>query len=344
MRQSNMKKLVAMLVALAFIMGIAVVGYAGEEHFEFNDSKGPRDWMKDGKKEYEEAMKAGGKAISFRAAMQSLGPVVSGLAAAIAGNDRKKIVELGRAFFDHPPISPETRQPWFPGKENNIESIVYGLEAHYWGFRLSNHAKDPKVETNVLVWDFTEMVGRCMKCHDRFRDANKTRTAPVVTEGEVVVKTVDGVEVTLVDGVDQFVTIPNDKMSAKDWGTTGALASKAKAMAGMKPLTWPAVMRSLLPHVSGIAEALVKNDREAIVKLTARFKGHPFFDPKTRAQWVPQEDGIEFNSYGGEVHRMGTRLNLHARDPKVENYTLMADFTRILTGCVKCHNRFRDGK
>jgi len=52
---------------------------------------------------------------------------------------------------------------------------MFILEAHTWGFRLANHAKDPKVEMNVLMSDFSHMMERCQKCHDRFRDSVQGR-------------------------------------------------------------------------------------------------------------------------------------------------------------------------
>lgn len=173
MKQSNKRKLVSILITLIFIMGIAVAGYA-DDVFDFNDKQGTKEWDAAGQKEYQEAIKTQ-TAVTFLAAMQSLGPVVGGIAVAIARNDRETIVKLSKAFFAHPPLIPQSRKKWFPRPEDDIESKTYGLEAHYWGFRLGEHAKDPRVETNVLLWDFSQMLGRCMKCHDRFRDSELGR-------------------------------------------------------------------------------------------------------------------------------------------------------------------------
>jgi len=62
MKQSNKKKLISMLMTLAFIMGIAVLVYA----FEFDDTKGAKDWEESGRKQYKETINKGEQPISFR--------------------------------------------------------------------------------------------------------------------------------------------------------------------------------------------------------------------------------------------------------------------------------------
>ncbi len=168
MRQLINKKQVSMLMALALTMSVSVVGYADE--FSFTDEQSAMDWHMAGQQQNKEEIKKGNKPIPFLAAMTGLGGVVAGLANAIVRADRPAIVELSRQFFAHPPLQAKSRQIFFPTKADNLESKAYGLEAHYWGNRLAEHAKDPKVEMNVILSDYTNMLGRCMRCHDRFRD------------------------------------------------------------------------------------------------------------------------------------------------------------------------------
>ena len=169
MNQSNRKKLASTLMALVFTLGISVVGYA-DNGFGFTDEKGALDWHTSGQKERKEAIARGEKRIPFQAAMSGLGGVVAGITNAIMRADRQTIVELSKQFFAHPPLQKQSRKVFFPTKEDDLESKAYGLEAHYWGNRLANHAKDPNVEMNILLSDFSNMLGRCMRCHDRFRD------------------------------------------------------------------------------------------------------------------------------------------------------------------------------
>ena len=172
MNKSNSMKLASMLMMLAFTMSISVVAYADkDEGFGFTDSKGALDWHMSGQKEREEAIEKGEKPIPFLAAMSGLGGVVGGIANAIVRADRPTIVELSKQFFAHPPLQKKSRKMFFPTMEDDLESKSYGLEAHYWGNRLANHAKDPSVEMNVILSDFSNMLGRCMRCHDRFRDS-----------------------------------------------------------------------------------------------------------------------------------------------------------------------------
>jgi hypothetical protein len=169
MNQSNSKKLASILIALVFTTGISVVGFA-DEGFGFTDSKSAKDWHISGQMERKKAIARGEKTIPFQAAMSGLGGVVAGITNAIMRADRQAIIELSKQFFDHPPLQKKSRKIFFPTKEDDLESKAYGLEAHYWGNRLANHAKDPNIEMNILLSDFSSMLGRCMRCHDRFRD------------------------------------------------------------------------------------------------------------------------------------------------------------------------------
>jgi len=168
MKTTKKRNLVLLITAVAFIVGIAFTVYAYPP-FEFGDTMGPKEYDAFAKKMSND-LKAEGKLPSdFRLVMKSLGPDMGGIITAIMDGDREAISKLSKRFGTPPFLIPETKMKFTPSPEDKVEWTTYGLEVHTLGYKLSEAAKDPKIEMKVLLWNFNAMLNNCLRCHDRFK-------------------------------------------------------------------------------------------------------------------------------------------------------------------------------
>ncbi|MCX5717313.1 MAG: hypothetical protein NTW44_03195 [Nitrospirae bacterium] len=170
-RRVSMKKVKSLLVLLVMITALlstVVISYA----FTITDQTGAEEWRNQLQKEVKESIEKGPGPASVKAVMSTLPPAAGAMMVAFLKNDRDTIAKMALAIDSHPPLDPKTRAVYTKGNKDisSIEWVTYGLEAHYWNQRLLKAAEDKNVEMNVVLHHFNNMIERCIRCHERFRD------------------------------------------------------------------------------------------------------------------------------------------------------------------------------
>lgn len=163
-----MKKLLILSLMIASLLSAVVLSYA----FTITDKTGAEEWRNQLQKEVKESIEKGGGPVAVKAVMSTLPPAAGAMIVAFLKNDRDTIAKMAVAIDSHPPLDPKTRATYLKGNKEiaGLEWVTYGLEAHYWNQRLLKAAEDKNVEMNVVLHHFNNMIVRCIRCHERFRD------------------------------------------------------------------------------------------------------------------------------------------------------------------------------
>jgi len=163
------KKLLVVSLMITSLLSVVALSYA----FTITDKTGAAEWRNQLQKEVKESIEKGGGPSPVNAVMSTLPPAAAAMIVAFLKNDRDTIAKMALAIDTHPPLDPKSRAVYTDPKGKEIagmEWVTYGLEAHYWNQRLLRAAEDKNVEMNVVLHHFNNMIVRCIRCHERFRD------------------------------------------------------------------------------------------------------------------------------------------------------------------------------